>query len=76
MQQVPNSAGHHLWHPHDPSQQSVVSALEPGKRAIEEPVRSCGTDFPSLLKLRAHVRNVILARCGEPGIAELVKPET
>ena len=42
---------------------------------IEEAVRPCGTDFPSLLKLRDRVRNVILAHCGEPDIAELVKPE-
>ena len=42
---------------------------------IEDAVSPCGTDFPSLLKLRDHVRNVILAHCGEPDIAELVKPE-
>ena len=58
------------------NQQDLSDVLEGVKRAIEEPVRSCGTDFQSLLKLRAHVRNVILAHCGEPGIAELVKPET
>src|SRR4029078_10653343 len=42
---------------------------------IEKQVRPCGTDFPSLLKFRDHVRNVILAHCGEPDIAELMKPE-
>jgi len=42
---------------------------------IDEAVRPCGTDFPSLLKLRDRVRNVILAHCGEPDIAELVKPD-
>jgi acyl carrier protein len=42
---------------------------------IEKPVRPCGTDFPSLLKFRDHVRNVILAHCGESDIAELVKPD-
>ncbi|HET8973133.1 MAG TPA: AMP-binding protein [Pseudolabrys sp.] len=42
---------------------------------IEEAVRPFGTDFQSLLKLRDRVRNVILAHCGEPDIAELVKPD-
>ena len=42
---------------------------------IEEAVRPFGTDFPSLLKLRDRVRNVILAHCSEPDIAELVKPD-
>ena len=42
---------------------------------IEEVIRPCGTDFPSLLKLRDQVRNAILAHCGEPDIAELVKPD-
>jgi 1-acyl-sn-glycerol-3-phosphate acyltransferase len=42
---------------------------------IEEAVKPCGTDFPSLLKLRDQVRNAILAHCGEPDIAELVKPD-
>ena len=44
-------------------------------RRIEEAVKPCGTDFPSLLKLRDQVRNAILAHCGEPDIAELVKPD-
>ena len=42
---------------------------------IEEAVSPCGTAFPSLLKFRDRVRDVILAHCGEPDIAELVKPE-
>jgi hypothetical protein len=41
---------------------------------IEEAITSCGTDFASLLQLRDAVRRVILARCGEPDLGELVKP--
>jgi len=43
---------------------------------IEEAIRPCGTDFPSLIELRDCVRQIILAHCGEPDIAELAKPET
>jgi len=42
---------------------------------IEEAIKPCGTDFSSLIKLRDRVRNVVLAHCGEPDIAELAKPE-
>lgn len=42
---------------------------------IEEAVRPAGTDFASLLQLRDSVRKIVLAHCGEPDIAELVKPE-
>ena len=42
---------------------------------IEEAIRPCGTDFASLIQLRDGVRDVILRHCGEPDIAELVKPE-
>jgi 1-acyl-sn-glycerol-3-phosphate acyltransferase len=42
---------------------------------IEEPVAPEGTDFASLVRLRDAVRAVILGRCGEPDLAELVKPE-
>jgi len=43
---------------------------------IEEAIRPVGTDFASLIKFRDAVRKVILKYCGEPDIAELVKPET
>ena len=39
---------------------------------IEEPIKSSGTDFASLLELRDAVRKVILAKCGEPDLGELV----
>jgi 1-acyl-sn-glycerol-3-phosphate acyltransferase len=42
---------------------------------IEEAIRPSGTDFASLVHLRDGVRNIVLAHCGEPDIAELVKPE-
>jgi 1-acyl-sn-glycerol-3-phosphate acyltransferase len=41
---------------------------------IGEPVIPSGTDFRSVLQLRDSVRHAILARCGEPDLAELVKP--
>jgi 1-acyl-sn-glycerol-3-phosphate acyltransferase len=41
---------------------------------IGEPVMPSGTDFGSVLRLRDTVRNVILARCGEPDLGELIKP--
>jgi len=42
---------------------------------IEEPVKPLGTDFASLVRLRDIVRAAILSRCGEPDLAELVKPD-
>ncbi len=41
---------------------------------IGEPVMPSGTDFASVLLLRDAVRNVMLARCGEPDLGELIKP--
>ncbi len=42
---------------------------------IAAPIMPTGTDFPAILKLRNSVRDAILARCGEPDLGELVKPE-
>ena len=42
---------------------------------IEEPIEPLGTDFTSLVRLRDTVRAAILSHCGEPDLAELVKPE-
>jgi len=42
---------------------------------IGEPIKPTGTDLPSVVRLRDAVRAAILARCGEPDLAELVKPE-
>jgi len=39
---------------------------------IEEPIKPSGTDFASLLELRDAVRKVVLAKCGEPDLGELV----
>jgi 1-acyl-sn-glycerol-3-phosphate acyltransferase len=41
---------------------------------IGEQVIPAGTDFRSVLQLRDSVRQIILTRCGEPDLAELVKP--
>jgi 1-acyl-sn-glycerol-3-phosphate acyltransferase len=41
---------------------------------IGEAIKPMGTDFASVLKLRDCVRKVILARCGEPDIDQLMKP--
>ena len=41
---------------------------------IGEPVMPSGADFASVLRLRDAVRNVMLARCGEPDLGELIKP--
>jgi 1-acyl-sn-glycerol-3-phosphate acyltransferase len=41
---------------------------------IGEPIVPSGTDFSSVLQLRDAVRNVILSRCGEPDLGELIKP--
>jgi len=42
---------------------------------VGQPIEPEGTDFASLVRLRDTVRAVILSRCGEPDLAELVKPE-
>jgi 1-acyl-sn-glycerol-3-phosphate acyltransferase len=42
---------------------------------IVEPIMPTGADLASVVRLRDAVRAVILARCGEPDLAELVKPE-
>jgi hypothetical protein len=42
---------------------------------IEEPIKPTGTDFAQVVRLRDTVRQVVLAHCGEPDLAELVKPE-
>lgn len=46
------------------------------KIAVEicEPLAPSGADFDAVLRLRNGVRDVILANCGEPDLAELVKP--
>jgi 1-acyl-sn-glycerol-3-phosphate acyltransferase len=41
---------------------------------IAEPVMPSGTDFTSIVRLRDMVRKVMLARCGEPDLGELIKP--
>ena len=41
---------------------------------IGEPIMPTGTDLSSVVRLRDAVRTAILARCGEPDLAELVKP--
>jgi 1-acyl-sn-glycerol-3-phosphate acyltransferase len=41
---------------------------------IGDPIQSKGKDFTSVLRLRDSVRQVILARCGEPDVNELIKP--
>jgi 1-acyl-sn-glycerol-3-phosphate acyltransferase len=41
---------------------------------IENPITPSGKDFKSVLRLRDEVREAVLARCGEPDLAELVKP--
>jgi 1-acyl-sn-glycerol-3-phosphate acyltransferase len=41
---------------------------------IAEPVMPSGTDFKSVLQLRDTVRGIMLARCGEPDLGELIKP--
>jgi len=42
---------------------------------IDDPVLSEGTDFQSIARLRDQVRVSMLARCGEPDLEELVKPQ-
>ena len=41
---------------------------------IGEPIWPKGKDFTSVLRLRDEVRQVVLARCGEPDINERIKP--
>ena len=41
---------------------------------IENPIMPSGKDFESVLQLRDAARAVILAKCGEPDLGELVKP--
>ncbi len=41
---------------------------------IGEPVLPAGADFRSVVQLRDTVRKIILARCGEPDLGELIKP--
>jgi 1-acyl-sn-glycerol-3-phosphate acyltransferase len=41
---------------------------------LEPAVPSSGTDFASMLRLRDQVREIILARCGEPDLVGLSKP--
>jgi 1-acyl-sn-glycerol-3-phosphate acyltransferase len=41
---------------------------------IGEPILPTGTGFNSILRLRDAVRSVILSRCGEPDLGELIKP--
>lgn len=41
---------------------------------ICDPIAPMGTDFSSVVQLRDAARNVILARCGEPDLGELLKP--
>jgi acyl carrier protein len=41
---------------------------------IGDPIWPKGKDFVSVLRLRDSIRQVILARCGEPDINELIKP--
>ena len=41
---------------------------------LGEPILSTGTDFASVLQLRDKVRNVIVAKCGEPDLGGLSKP--
>jgi 1-acyl-sn-glycerol-3-phosphate acyltransferase len=42
---------------------------------VAEPIIPSGTEFGSVLRLRDEVRQAMLAHCGEPDLAELVKPE-
>ncbi len=42
---------------------------------IANPITPTGKDFASVLRLRDEARQAVLAACGEPDLAELVKPE-
>ncbi len=41
---------------------------------VGKPILPSGTDLASVVRLRDEVRAMILARCGEPDLSELVKP--
>jgi len=41
---------------------------------IADPVQPTGNDFDSVMRLRDTVRSVMLDRCGEPDLGELLKP--
>ena len=41
---------------------------------LEPALPPLGTDFTSMLRLRDQVREIILARCGEPDLVGLAKP--
>jgi 1-acyl-sn-glycerol-3-phosphate acyltransferase len=41
---------------------------------IGEPIMPSGTDFRSVLRLRDEVRDIVLSRCGEPDLGDLIKP--
>jgi hypothetical protein len=43
---------------------------------IGDPVLPAGTDFQPIVRLRDQVRQSMFARCGEPDLEELVKPES
>ena len=42
---------------------------------LGDPIQPLGNDFQSVVRLRDRVRQTILARCGQPDLEELVKPE-
>jgi hypothetical protein len=42
---------------------------------IGDPVLPAGADFQPIVRLRDQVRQSMFARCGEPDLEELVKPE-
>ena len=42
---------------------------------IGDPLLPVGIDFTSMVRLRDQVRQVMLVRCGDPDLEELVKPE-
>jgi acyl carrier protein len=41
---------------------------------IDQAITPSGNDFAGVLRLRASVRQIILAHCGEPDLGELMKP--
>jgi hypothetical protein len=51
----------------------MVSA--PQRDEIGDPVLPAGTDFQPIVWQRARVRQSMFARCREPDLEELVKPE-
>ena len=46
----------------------------PVRVTIENPILPSGKDFASVLRLRDYARKAVLSGCGEPDLAELVKP--